>query len=151
MFKFFSILLIFISLFVYDVAFSRILSVKDTTISLMSGPGTQYKIKWKYDKGFPLKVLSRKGKWLKVEDFEKDSGWVISEALSDKPSVIVKANKNMKGRVNIHTGPGTQFKVIGKAFYGVVFYALKQKNGWTKVLHDSGLSGWIKNTLLWGD
>jgi SH3-like domain-containing protein len=132
------------------ISFSKTLSVKSEKLYLRSGPGRNYKAEWEYDKGFPLKVLSIKKHWIKVEDFENDTGWVPSKKLQNKPAVVVKANKKNKESINIRTGPGLKFKVIGKAFYGVVFEKLGEKKGWTKVRHDSGLIGWIKSTFLWG-
>jgi uncharacterized protein YgiM (DUF1202 family) len=61
------------------------------------------------------------------------------------PHMIVKGK-----RVNIRSGPGTNFKLIGKADYGVVFTTLKQESGWAKVKHENGLVGWIKRNLIWG-
>ncbi len=130
---------------------AKILSVNAAKTYLMSGPGKNYKVKWEYEKGFPLKILSIHRNWLKVEDFEKDTGWVTQKSLSDLQTVIVKANKGTQDKVNIHSGPGLKYKVIGKAFYGVVFEKIGQRKGWTKVHHDSGLIGWIKSSLLWGN
>ncbi len=139
------------SLFFFNTAYAKVLSVNIEKLDLLSGPGKKYHAKWEYDKGFPLKVLSIKGRWAKVEDFEKDSGWVIRKSLSNKPAVIVIANKDHQGKINIHSGPGLNYKIIGKAFYGVVFEKLDRKHGWIKVHHDSGLTGWIKSSLLWGN
>ena len=116
----------------------------------MSGPGKNYQIKCEYDKGFPLKVTSTKGKWVKTEDFEKDSGWILNDFLSDHPSVIVKVNKNTENKINIRIGPGDNYKIVGQAFYGVVFEKIEHKNGWVKIHHDSGLTGWVKGSFLWG-
>ncbi len=132
------------------ISLSKTLSVKPEKLFLMSGPGKNFKAKWEYDKGFPLKVLSIKRNWIEVEDFENDTGWVPKNSIQDKPAVVVKANKTTKGSVNIRSGPGLKYKVIGEAFYGVVFERIGGKKGWTNVRHDSGITGWIKSTLLWG-
>ena len=100
--------------------------------------------------GFPLKILSRKGSWVKVKDFENDTGWVFKKYLTSKPHMIVKVNKGKKKKINIRSGPGTKYKAVGRAYYGVVFQTLGQEKGWAKVRHESGLTGWIKRSLLWG-
>ncbi len=125
-------------------------SVNGDNVNLRSGPGKDYSVQWEYGTGFPLRVLSHKGQWVKVRDFEHDTGWINSQYLSQSPHVIVQANRNTKRKINIRSGPTTKSAIVGKAFYGVVFETLKKKDGWAKVRHESGLEGWIKMTLLWG-
>ena len=125
-------------------------SVAGEKVNLRKGPSTQYPIVWELGKGFPLRVVGSKGNWLKVSDFESDVGWIYKKLVSRKPHLIVKSNKNSKARINIRSGPGTKYKVVGKAEYGVVFETLQRGNGWVKVRHETGLTGWVKRSLLWG-
>ena len=106
--------------------FAEMLSIKGDKVNMRSGPGADYRIEWKYGKGFPLKVISRKGKWCKVQDFENDTGWIFASLLSKKPHMVVKANKNKDQKINLRSGPGTEYKVVGKAYYGIVFETLDQ-------------------------
>lgn len=129
---------------------AEMLSVSGDNVNLRSGPGTKYQVKWEYGKGFPLKVVDKKGDWVKVQDFENDSGWIYKPLLSPKGHMIVKVFKNKNKRINIRNGPGTRYQVVGKAYYGVVFETLEQKSGWAKVKHEAGLVGWVKRTLVWG-
>ena len=131
-------------------SFAEMLSVKGDKVNLRSGPGKKYIVKWEYGDGFPLVVVRKKGKWVKVKDFEGDKGWIHKNLLVDKPRMIVKANRNQNKSVNIRKQPGTKSKIVGKAYYGVVFTTIEQKSGWVKVKHDTGLKGWIKRSLLWG-
>ena len=142
---------IFLLLFILvGSAYAKMNSIKGEKVQLRSGPGTKYSSKWEYGSGFPLKILNRKGNWIKVKDFENDTGWIFKQYLSSSPHMIVKVNKGKKKKINIRKGPGKKYKVVGKAYYGVVFKTLDQKKGWAKVKHQSGLTGWIKRSLLWG-
>ena len=98
----------------------------------------------------PLKVISRSGDWLQVRDFENDTGWVHQMTVDQTSCVIVKANKNSLSQINIRSGPGIKNKVVGQAFYGVVFKKLGEKNQWVEVEHGQGVKGWIDRKLLWG-
>jgi len=129
---------------------AEMLSVNVDTVNLRSGPGTNYKVKWEYGKGFPLQVLEKKGDWVKVQDFEDDTGWIYKPLLADNGHMIVKMFKDKNKKINIRSGPGTDFRIVGKAYYGVVFETLEQRDGWAKVKHETGLVGWIKRTLIWG-
>lgn len=148
------IILTFVCIFLLSTpaAFAKIqmFSVNSETVNLRSGPGTNYDIKWEYGMGFPLQLVSSKGDWVKVKDFENDTGWIFKSLLSKKGHMIVKVHKNQNKKINIRSGPGTKYKIVGKAYYGVVFETLEQKNGWAKIKHETGLVGWIKRSLLWG-
>ena len=138
-------------LFVAQSAIAEFLSVKGDNVNLRAKPDTLSPVKWEYGKGFPLKVLEKKGEWVKVADFEQDTGWINRSLLSSTPHVIVNVNKDSKKFINIRQGPSTKDNVVGKAYYGVVFQRLEVKSGWVKVRHESGLEGWVNSSLLWGN
>ncbi len=125
-------------------------SISANKINIRSGPGKQYRVKWEYGKGFPLQVIDSQDGWYKVKDFENDTGWVFKQLVNGQGHMIVKVNKSKKSTINIRSGPGTKYDIVGKAYYGVVFKTLEQRSGWAKVKHHSGVVGWIKRTLLWG-
>ena len=150
--KYLLISMVFVLLFFSPLlCFAKMVSVKGDNVNLRSGPGTNYSVKWKYGSGFPLRVLQQKGSWLKVEDFEKDSGWIHKNLTTPAGHMIVKVNKGKSKKINIRKGPGTSYPIVGKAYYGVVFKTLKQQKGWAKVEHEEkNVVGWIKRSLLWG-
>ncbi len=117
---------------------------------MRSGPGTQYKVLWQLGSGFPLKVLTQKGDWYRVQDFEGSVGWVHKMVTTSSPHMIVNVHKKTKRKINVRSGPGTNNRIVAQAYYGVVFKTLEQKNGWVHVEHEKGITGWIKRSLLWG-
>lgn len=141
---------IILLLALYTTSFAEMKSTNGEKVSLRTGPGEQYNVKWEFGNGFPVRILSKKGQWAKVQDFENDSGWVNTAMLNNDPHVIVKVNKGKNKKINIRSGPGTKYSVVGKAYYGVVFEKKEQNKGWVKVKHESGLEGWIEKTLVWG-
>lgn len=136
------ILIVFLSA---TVVHAKMASVKMGRANMRSGPGKKYAILWELGKGYPLKIITKKGNWVKVSDFEGDSGWIYKTLLTNIPHLIVK-----KKHINIRTGPGNKYKVIGKANYGVVLRTLKRVRGWVRVQHEDGLKGWIKRDMVWG-
>ncbi|WP_456385012.1 SH3 domain-containing protein [Desulfolithobacter sp.] len=131
-------------------AIAEMVSISGDNVNMRSGPGTRYRVLWILGEGFPLKVLKRSGNWLRVKDFEGTIGWVNKKLVNRTPHMIVKVHKNSKKRINVRSGPGTKYRIVAKAYYGVVFKTLERKNGWVKVEHPGGVTGWIKRTLLWG-
>lgn len=127
----------------------EMVAVKKDNVNMRSGPSLEKKVLWKLGKGFPLKVRGRKGKWLRVEDFEGTVGWVHKNIVNRSGHMIVKVYKKSRKKINVRKGPGTKNKIVAKAYYGVVFRTLDQQVGWVKVRHDN-ITGWVKRTLLWG-
>lgn len=125
-------------------------SVQGDQTSLRQRPDKTSTVVWELNNGFPVEIIKKKGDWVNVRDFENDSGWVHKSRISSKNHVIVKANRNEEQSINIRSSPNTNSSTIGNAFYGVVFTVVEKKDGWVKVKHDSGLTGWIKADLLWG-
>lgn len=127
------------------VAALEMVSIDRPKVNMRSGPGTKYSTLWELGKGYPLMVVSRKGNWLKVRDFENDEGWIYRPLVAKKPHLIVKAKV-----VNIRKSPSTKAGIVGKAKYGVVLQTLERGQGWVKVGHENGLTGWVSRSLLWG-
>jgi len=142
--------LLFSFLLLPSILMAQMTTVKGDNVNSRKGPGTKFSIKWEYGNGMPLKVLQREKDWIKIQDFEKDTGWVHNSLLHYSPHVIVKANRKKDKKINIRNGPGTQNKIVGEAYYGVVFETLERKSGWIKVKHETGLVGWVSEKLLWG-
>jgi SH3-like domain-containing protein len=142
---------IFILMVLYCPAvLAEMVSIRGNDVNMRSGPGTKYEVLWELGQGFPLKVLQRKGEWIRVRDFEGSIGWVYRGTVTKDSYMIVKANKNSKKQINIRSGPGEKYQIVAKAYYGVVFKKIGQKNGWINVTHEKGVSGWVSRTLLWG-
>ena len=119
-------------------------SVSKDGINIRSGPDTNAEVYWEVFKDFPLKILQKKNKWAKVEDFEGDVGWIYEPLLSDKKTVIVKVKK-----ANIRVGPGENYEIVASALYGVVFNPGKTDGDWVQISHADGTKGWIHKSLIW--
>jgi len=102
---------LFLSLSLLSPAMAReMVSVKGKLVNMRSGPGTRYQVNWQLEKGYPLQIIARKGKWLKVRDFENDQGWISRSVTTSTPHYIVKVPV-----ANIRKGPGTRHAIVAKA------------------------------------
>lgn len=120
-------------------------SVKGSTLNMREGPGTNTPVLWELKKGYPLQITQRKGKWVKVSDFEGDTGWVVRSLTGSTPHHIVKSKV-----ANIRSGPGTQHRIVGKASYGDLVRTREKRADWVRVERKEGVGGWIARRLLWG-
>jgi len=118
-------------------------SVVKDDVNLRSGPTTQSQVLYKLPAGYPLKVLARKGKWLKVIDFENEKGWIYSTLVNSTPHVIVKVTE-----CNARKGPGTNYEKVGTLAREVILKKIGRKGDWIKVSHPQ-LTGWVYSKLVW--
>lgn len=123
----------------------RMVSVASKEVNMRSGPGTGYGTDWALGRGYPLKVIGRQGKWLKVSDFENDKGWVYGPLTGNTPMHIVKVKV-----ANMRSQPSESSRIVGKVAYGNVLKTLERRESWVKVQREGGLRGWIAKRLLWG-
>lgn len=124
---------------------AEFVSVVKDGVNVRTGPGTSNPVYMELFKGYPLKVLEKKNDWVKIEDFEKDSGWIFSSLVEKANTVIV----NAESRVNMRSGPGTKNAVVANLERGVVLDVLERSNNWVRVRHIGGIEGWIYAPLLW--
>ncbi len=120
-------------------------SVNASTLNMREGPGTRHPVLWSLSRGYPLSVVSRQGNWLKVKDFEGDSGWVARSLTSSTPHHVVKVPT-----ANLRSGPGTRYRIKGRLEYGEVMRTLQKQGQWVKVRHESLGQGWVARRLVWG-
>ena len=119
------------------------LSVVNDGVNLRSGPGLNYEIIYQLPLTYPLKVVSKKGQWIKVEDCEGDMGWIFDTLVEPSRYVIVKAEE-----CNVRSGPGTDNSKVGTVARDVLLKQVETQGDWIKVSHPQ-LEGWIHKNLVW--
>lgn len=124
---------------------AQVVSVSKDGVNVRTGPGTNFPVYMELFQGYPLKVMETKGKWLKVTDFENDSGWIYSPLVTPGTTVIVNAKKS----INMRSKPNTSSQIIATVDRGVVLTKLSTQGKWIKVKHSQGTTGWIYKPLLW--
>lgn len=123
----------------------EMVSVSRPEINMRAGAGTGHPTLWAITKGYPLEVTGHRGQWLKVRDFENDTGWVYRPLVGKTPYHVVKARV-----ANIRSAPSTRSRIVGKAEGGDVLRTLGARDNWIKVKADGGPKGWVAHRLLWG-
>jgi SH3-like domain-containing protein len=118
-------------------------SVAKDGVNLRSGPDTKYSVLYELPNGYPLKVLSKKGQWLKVSDFENDQGWVFSPLVSRNSYVIVTVREG-----NVRSGAGINHDKVGEVVREVLLKKVGKQGDWVQVEHPK-LKGWIHRKLIW--
>ncbi len=120
-------------------------SVLKDGANVRTGPSTTDQVAMELFQGYPLKVVEKKGDWLKVSDFENDTGWISKTLVGPGNTVIVNAQKT----INMRAEPATNAAIVANIERGVVLTKISAKGDWVKVKHAKGTEGWISKSLLW--
>ena len=119
-------------------------SVSKDGINVRAQSGTSSEILWEAFKGYPLMVLQRHDKWLQIQDFEGDKGWIYAPLVSKQNTLITKVKL-----ANLRGGPGTNYEILSTVKYGVVFKPESKDDKWFKVSYEDGTVGWLHEDLVW--
>ena len=96
-------------------------------------------------KYYPLKVLEEYEDWRKVEDFQKNFGWIHKSLISGTRTGIVLSNDNKTIKL-LNTLNGYTIGEIGK---GNIVFLEKCKIDWCLV-SSGNYKGWIDKKYIWG-
>ncbi len=98
-----------------------------------------------FSQGYPLEVIVNLGEWLKVRDATGALSWIEAKQTLQKRMVIATANTAVRQADNADAAlVATLEKDV------VVELVADNKNGWVKIKHANGVSGYVQNGQLWG-
>ena len=124
----------------------RYVSLKSNDANIRVGPSINYPIEIKYiKKNYPLKIFEEYEEWRKVEDFQKNIGWIHKSLISGVRTGIILSNNNK----NIELFNTLGGNVIGEIGKGNIVYLEKCKiNGCLVSIEN--YKGWINKKNIWG-
>jgi len=123
----------------------RYVSLKSNDANIRVGPSKNYPIEIKYiKKNYPLKVLEEYEEWRKVEDFQKNIGWIHKSLISGNRTGIVLSENNFINIFNTNDG-----EIIGSIGNGNIITIIKCKIDWCLAVA-SIYKGWIQKKNIWG-
>ncbi len=95
----------------------------------------------------PLEQIVSLNNWVKVRDKDKHLYWIEKRALSSKHFVVVTA-----AVAAVHEKPDAQSATVFMAPQQLALECQQDAgDGWLKILHADGTSGYIKATEVWGN
>lgn len=95
---------------------------------------------------YPLEVIVNLDTWVKVRDHTGTLSWIEKKALSERRMVIVTA-PNIEIRSRADGGAPAVFQVTQNVALELVEIV---PDGWLRVRHADGSSGFVKGGLVWG-
>jgi len=135
-----------LTLLLYTAASAEIMSVTVNKANIRSAPSLESSyVVLEAPLYYPLLVQGEKKGFYEVRDYEGRTGWIHMSLLDRTKGVVVEV-----ARANVRKGPGAEFPIVFRAYKGVTFKVLGEKNPWLQVLHESGKKGWVYKSLTWG-
>ncbi|MGH8705791.1 MAG: SH3 domain-containing protein, partial [Burkholderiales bacterium] len=95
---------------------------------------------------YPLEVIVNLETWVKVRDHAGTLSWVEKKALGEKRMVLVTA-PSAEARVRPEDGAALAFVAAQNVALELLDTA---PNGWLRVRHADGATGYLRPTLVWG-
>jgi len=122
-------------------------SVAVSKAILYDAPSTSAKKILLLSQNYPVEVIVNLGEWLKVRDAQGSISWVEAKQLSSKRTVMVSA-----ANAEIRSGADAASTLLATLEKDVVLEidAAKLVNGWLKVKHRDGITGFILISSVWG-
>jgi SH3-like domain-containing protein len=96
---------------------------------------------------YPVEVIVNLGAWLKVRDAQGGIHWVESKMLSTLRTVLVTAQQ---ADIRQEADANTNLVATVEQDVALEVVDLKPVNGWLKVKHIQGVTGFIPLTSVWG-
>ncbi|MCB5188497.1 SH3 domain-containing protein [Methylobacillus caricis] len=113
---------------------------------LYDAPSAQGKKTFILGQGYPVEVIVNLGDWLKVRDAQGGLNWVEAQQLATKRTVLVKGVQ-----ADLRQTADASSTLLGRLDKDVVLDMLEPPvNGWIKVKHRDGLTGYVLSSSLWG-
>ncbi|MCF8186719.1 MAG: hypothetical protein K9J28_07885 [Sulfuritalea sp.] len=96
---------------------------------------------------YPVEVVVNLGDWLKVRDAQGSLNWVEAKQLSNKHTVMITANK---AQVRLAADASSALVATVEKDVLLEVADVKLNNGWLKVKHRDGVTGYILISSTWG-
>jgi SH3-like domain-containing protein len=94
---------------------------------------------------YPVELIVNLNNWVKVRDATGALSWVESKQLTTKRTVLVTAKTDIKAAED---PTSAQVATVEKDV--VLELLVDRQNGWIKVRHRDGLTGYVQVANLWG-
>jgi len=122
-------------------------SVADSSAILYDAPSLKAKKIFVVNRFLPLEQVVSLDDWVKVRDSSGSLSWIEKRALSNKRFVAV-----MTPLAVVHQAAEASAPAAFNARQQVALEWLESSdNGWVKVRHLDGMTGYVRATEVWGD
>lgn len=128
------------------IAALEYLSMADNAVIMYNAPSLKADKLFVASRHLPVEAIVKVEGWVKVRDSSGTLAWVEQKAVSDKRFVIV-----IELLADVYQEADANSTLVFQAQKNVILEWLGSSiNGWIKVRHRDGQSGYVKITQVWG-
>lgn len=128
------------------IAALEYLSMADNAVIMYNAPSLKADKLFVASRHLPVEAIVKVEGWVKVRDSSGALAWVEQKAVSDKRFVIV-----IELQADVYQEADANSTLVFQAQKNVILEWLESSiNGWIKVRHRDGQSGYVKTTQVWG-
>ena len=128
------------------IAALEYLSMADNAVIMYNAPSLKADKLFVASRHLPVEAIVKVEGWVKVRDSSGTLAWVERKAVSDKRFVIV-----IELQADVYQEADANSTLVFQAQKNVILEWLESSiNGWIKVRHRDGQSGYVKITQVWG-
>ncbi len=121
-------------------------SVSAEVAILYDAPSAQARKLFLLTRYYPVEIIVTLDKWVKVRDATGALAWVEAARLSPRRTVVVTAPQ-----ADVRQAPSASAPVVFSAEKDVALELVEfTGNGWVKVRHRDGQSGYVDMNQVWG-
>ncbi|HTP94579.1 MAG TPA: SH3 domain-containing protein [Burkholderiales bacterium] len=121
-------------------------SVADAGAILYDAPSVKARKLYVVGAGYPVEIAVTVEGWTKVRDASGELNWVESRLLSERRTVLVRT-----GVADARESPNDTAPLVFRAEQNVVLDPIEPAaDGWLRVRHRDGQTGYIRTSQLWG-
>jgi SH3-like domain-containing protein len=122
-------------------------SVQDNAAVLYDAPSRAATPLFVVSRNYPLEVIVNLEAWVKVRDHAGALTWIEKKSLGDKRMVIV-TSPAVEVRQRAEDGAPLAFSAAQNVALELLEVA---PNGWLRVRHADGATGFLRGASVWGD
>ena len=122
-------------------------SVQENAAVLYDAPSRAATPLFVVQRNYPLEVIVNLDAWVKVRDHAGALTWIERKSLGDKRMLLV-TNASAEARVRAEDGAPAAFVAAQNVVLELIEIA---PNGWLRVRHADGASGFVRAAQVWGD
>lgn len=122
-------------------------SVQDNAAVLYDAPSRAATPLYVVSRNYPLEVIVNLEAWVKVRDHAGALAWIEKKSLGDKRMVLVTSPS-----AEVRQRPEDSAPLAYNAAQNVALELLEvAPNGWLRVRHADGATGFLRGASVWGD